>query len=227
MQPKLRLEKERTKTRELRRMSIIEAAQKVFWEKGFENSTMQDIAVESSLGIATVFRYFPKKEKLIVAVAVEIVEAQKEVFAAIVHGEGSSYEKLGRLFDALNFFEDDLHQKHSKLIEAFEGYIAMANSPVEDIEQYQTIYAGMLELFTELGQLGAQDGTVRSDIDIVDTLLTMMNTFGHFSKKMAMVHGISELQTFVDDSRQFAILKNVFMEYLMPTSSDSQNHVRQ
>ncbi|MGZ7441484.1 TetR/AcrR family transcriptional regulator [Paenibacillus sp. TH7-28] len=216
MQPKLRLEKERTKTRELRRQSIIEAAKNVFMEKGFENSTMQDIALESSLGIATVFRYFPKKEKLIVAVASEIVEIQREFFAAIVYGEGTCYEKLSRLLDELNFFEQDLHQKNSKLIEAFESYVAMANSPVEDIGQYQTIYEEMMELFAELGNQGARDGTVRSDIDIVDTLLTMMNAFGNFSKKMAMVHGISELQTFVDESKQFAIMKSVFMEYLKP-----------
>ncbi|WP_018751939.1 TetR/AcrR family transcriptional regulator [Paenibacillus sanguinis] len=216
MQPKLRLEQERITTRELRRRSIIQAAQKVFWEKGFENSTMQDIAHECSLGIATVFRYFSKKEKLIVAVASEIVCAQKEVFADIVYSEGSCYEKLGRLFDALNFYEDDLHQRHSKLIEAFEGYIAMVGSPVEDIEHFQTVYAQMQELLSELGKLGVRDGTIRSDIDIVDTLLTMMNTFGHFSQKMAMIHDTTELQTFVDDSKQFIILKNVFMEYLKP-----------
>ncbi|PAD44071.1 hypothetical protein CHH54_03595 [Bacillus sp. 7520-S] len=216
MRPKLRLEKERIATRELRRQSIIKAAKKIFGEKGFENSTMQDIAQECNLGIATVFRYFSKKEKLIVAVALEIVDTQKEVFAEIVHGDGSCYEKLGRLFDALNFFEDHLHQQHSKLIEAFEGYIAMVGSPVEDIEHFQTVYRQMLELFSELGQQGVRDRTVRSDIDIVDTLLTMVNTFGHFSQKMAMVHGIEELQTFVDDSKQFLILKNVFMEYLKP-----------
>lgn len=69
----------------------------------------------------------------------------------------------------------------------------------------------MLGIFNELGELGVQDGTVRSDINISDTLLTMMNVFGNFSKKTAMIHGISGLQTFVEDSEQFTILKDIFI----------------
>ncbi|MEK5373437.1 TetR/AcrR family transcriptional regulator [Paenibacillus sp. FSL P2-0173] len=53
----------------------MEAAQIVFTNKGFEQATMQEIAKEAGLGVATIFRYFPKKEQLIVSVASKIVQS--------------------------------------------------------------------------------------------------------------------------------------------------------
>lgn len=177
---------------------------------------MQDIADASGLGVATVFRYFPKKEKVIVAVASDIVASHNEIFASILQSNGSGIDKLSRVFDMLNFFSDELQRKNSKLIEAFEVYIATSIPPPDNIGMYRSAYLELAELLRQIGEIGVQDGTIRSDIDVADTLLTLMSAFGHFSKKTAMIHGIEALQVFVEESKQFEIMKTVFLDYLEP-----------
>ncbi|SEK61014.1 TetR/AcrR family transcriptional regulator [Paenibacillus sp. OK003] len=197
-----------------RRTSIIEAAQIVFFNKGFEQATMQEIAAEASLGVATIFRYFPKKEQLIVAVASEIVQSEIEVFKGILHDQGTCYDKLERIFDTLIFFQQAEHQRNSKLIEAFECYVSMSKLPLDDMEIYQANYNKLITLFTELAELGEQDGSLRTDGNTRETINTMINVFGNFSKKMAMLNGIDAFQTQVNEVQQFNILKKLFLDHL-------------
>ncbi|WP_336782057.1 TetR/AcrR family transcriptional regulator [Paenibacillus illinoisensis] len=194
----------------------MEAAISIFTQQGFEKATMQEIATAASLGVATVFRYFPKKEHLIVAVASYIVQSEVVIFEKIVHGEGTCYEKLNEIFDTLIFFQLAEHQQNSKLIEAFECYVALSKEPVEHMELYQTEYNKIIALFTELAALGEQDRSVRASSNSVNILLTMMNVFGTFSKKMSMLEGIDAFNTRVDPSEQFNLLKGLFLESLKP-----------
>ncbi|WP_431088788.1 hypothetical protein [Paenibacillus sp. 8b26] len=95
----------------------------------------------------------------------------------IISGKGNCYDKLDRIFGALIFFQNTEHQRNSKLIEAFECYVAMSKQPLEDIEIYQAQYNKLIALFSELTLLGEQDGSVRTDHMTADTIITMMNIF--------------------------------------------------
>lgn len=44
-----------------RRQNIIQTAKSLFLEQGVQHVQMQDVATASGVGIATLFRYFPKK----------------------------------------------------------------------------------------------------------------------------------------------------------------------
>ena len=52
----------RAQQKQQRYQSIIATAKELFLERGVENIQMQDIATAAEIGIATLFRYFPKKE---------------------------------------------------------------------------------------------------------------------------------------------------------------------
>ena len=72
---------------EARRNEILEAAVKCFKEKGFHNTTMQDIYKETNLSAGAVYNYFKSKEDIVS----EAVEASKErnleVISAAASGE--------------------------------------------------------------------------------------------------------------------------------------------
>ncbi|MFN3633241.1 helix-turn-helix domain-containing protein, partial [Exiguobacterium profundum] len=61
----------RQQNKEERVQLIIQEAERLFIENGFEKVQMQDIADAAGIGVATLFRYFPKKDQLIVAAAVK------------------------------------------------------------------------------------------------------------------------------------------------------------
>lgn len=200
--------------RQKRRTAIIEAATAVFARQGFEQTTMQEIANEAILGVATIFRYFPKKEHLIVEVAANIVHSEIEILQDVLHAEGTCYEKMERIFDTLVFYHQAHYQQNSKLIEAFECYVVLSKAPLENLQIYQDEYDQLIHLFTELAHLGERDGSVRTDMNTVDTLITMMNVFGNFSKKMSMLHDTDAFNTRVDLNQQFNILKTTFLSAL-------------
>ncbi len=64
--------KEREKER--RRQQIIVAAKRVFSEKGFSKSTMEDIATEAELSPGTLYLYFKNKEELYASLSLRILQ---------------------------------------------------------------------------------------------------------------------------------------------------------
>lgn len=48
--------------------SILDAAEKLFFEKGYENVSMDDIATETELEINTLNLYFESKEEIYLAI---------------------------------------------------------------------------------------------------------------------------------------------------------------
>lgn len=65
----------RTKS-EARRQAIVETAVEAFRERGFDATSMSDIAVRVGGSKATLYSYFPSKEALFVAVMHDAVKAQ-------------------------------------------------------------------------------------------------------------------------------------------------------
>lgn len=67
----------RTKS-ESRRQAIVETAAEAFRERGFDATSMSDIAVRVGGSKATLYSYFPSKEALFVAVMHHAVKAQAQ-----------------------------------------------------------------------------------------------------------------------------------------------------
>ncbi|MFG2371191.1 TetR/AcrR family transcriptional regulator [Streptomyces sp. NPDC048504] len=55
--------------KENRRTQILDAAQRCFVRDGFHRTSMQDILTEAGLSAGAVYRYFPSKDDIIVAIA--------------------------------------------------------------------------------------------------------------------------------------------------------------
>lgn len=73
--------KEREKQQ--RREEIIQAAEKVFFSKGFEKSTMDDIAERAELSKGTLYLYFKSKEDLHMAVARKAIGLLNSITSAV------------------------------------------------------------------------------------------------------------------------------------------------
>ncbi|RNB66258.1 TetR/AcrR family transcriptional regulator [Brevibacillus invocatus] len=115
---------------------MVLTAEKLFLESGLDCVQMQDIADAEGIGVAALFRYFPKKERLIVAVAVSSLEKNVEHFKRIANGKGSFYERLEQVLDFLMGDHTEQISKSAKFREAFESYASFAKNPFDGIEDY-------------------------------------------------------------------------------------------
>ena len=71
------------------RTQILEAARRCFVREGFHRTSVQDVFAESGRSAGAVYRYFPKKDDMIVAVATQNLDGVTEVLRAVLDaGDG-------------------------------------------------------------------------------------------------------------------------------------------
>lgn len=61
----------RIREKELRRRQILDAAREIFFEKGFEGTTIDDIARNTELSKGAIYLYFPSKEEIYITLMEE------------------------------------------------------------------------------------------------------------------------------------------------------------
>ncbi|WP_181871652.1 TetR/AcrR family transcriptional regulator [Sphaerisporangium album] len=90
----------RERTRRTVQKEIAEAAQRLFVERGYEATTIDDVAAEVGMSPRSVFRYFATKEDIVVGklgfVAEEMLQALRDRPA-----DEPVWESLRRIFDLL------------------------------------------------------------------------------------------------------------------------------
>ncbi|GIO29451.1 TetR family transcriptional regulator [Paenibacillus albilobatus] len=214
---KTRWDREREEAKQQRVSLMLEAAQRVFNRKGLDKATMQDVATEAHMGVATVFRHFPKKDKLIVAVATKIIDSQTETFEEILHRPGTCYERLEQMLDVFIGFVGDHHSENTKLIEAFESYAAQSREPLEDLPVYSAAVGRIQSSLSQILKDGVNDGSLRSDLPLEETIATVTNAFGQFAKKLSLQNSIPMLQPNIEPVKQLEILKSMILSYLKAT----------
>ncbi|MEA3463233.1 MAG: TetR/AcrR family transcriptional regulator [Bacteroidota bacterium] len=153
--------KEREKQQ--RREEIVQAAEKVFFSKGFELATMDDIAAEAELSKGTLYLYFKSKEDLHMALARKSIQMLNKRTTEATEGEGNALEKLGRMGRATIEFSQT-HPDHMKAIMILEEMEPMAfNATTSDVHQmvYEESTVGSVVMLVEQG---VQEKQIRSDI---------------------------------------------------------------
>lgn len=73
---------------------IMSAAEQLFSSKGFYQTTMRDIAKAAEFGVGTVYKFFPSKEKLYLAVIENKMQELVEKIRREIAGEADALAKI-------------------------------------------------------------------------------------------------------------------------------------
>jgi AcrR family transcriptional regulator len=85
-----------------KRTAIMEAALKLFTERGFHGTSTAQISKEAGVATGTLFNYFPTKEDLINSLYIEV--------------KGQLSQNMGKEIEAQSTFQDNLRKMWSNLI---------------------------------------------------------------------------------------------------------------
>lgn len=153
--------KEREKQQ--RREEIMQAAEEVFFSKGFEKSTMDDVAEKAELSKGTLYLYFKSKEDLHMAVARKAINLLRKYTSKASEGEGTALEKLGQLGRACIEFSRT-HPDHMKAIMTLEEVepqrISLSTSDVQDMIYNESTVGAVIQVVEQ----GVKEKLIRSDI---------------------------------------------------------------
>lgn len=85
----------------IHRKNISQIAEKLFMEKGIENTSMNDIARESGYSKASLYVYFKDKEELVAVLVLESMEKLYEYLSKAVNTQGDFYHRYLEICEAL------------------------------------------------------------------------------------------------------------------------------
>ncbi|MFJ7638467.1 MULTISPECIES: TetR/AcrR family transcriptional regulator [unclassified Peribacillus] len=204
----------REKNKKHRTEQIILAAEELFSEKGLYDVQMQDVATKANVGIATLFRYFPKKENLIVEVAVFILSNFQDDLKKIADSEKNAYEKFEELFEYFLEIANGPARKVTLFREAFESYSSYKNEPLENIESYIDIQKELSREIFKIIKQGVEDDSLRSDINMELALQTITNCFSIFSTRITLHEKVAIPSSGITPIDQQQFLKEMFLHYI-------------
>lgn len=160
--------KERERNR--RRNEIIDAAEKLFFTKGYDSVTMDDIAVETELARGTLYLYFKNKEDIYVVIALRAAHILNRMFKECMNDRMTGIEKA-RTF-SLTY--SDFNRKYPGYYKAYYHSRLFNNENSPELEELRKIRVESFRMCVGAFAEGKNDGTVRDDIDPVKTTLIMM-----------------------------------------------------
>ncbi|MFI9820510.1 TetR/AcrR family transcriptional regulator [Streptomyces sp. NPDC052013] len=139
--------------------ALLDAAAAVFVTSGV-HAPVRDIAAEAGVGLGTIYRHFPTRADLIIAVYRHQVDACAEAGPDLLATSTSPHAALGRW---INLFVDFLVTKH--------GLAAVLQA---DSTGFETLHAYFLDrlvpVCTELLDAASAAGEIRAGIDAYELL---------------------------------------------------------
>ncbi|WP_433523542.1 TetR/AcrR family transcriptional regulator [Nocardia pseudovaccinii] len=144
--------------------TLLDAAAAAFVESGVD-VPVRDIAAQAGVGIGTIYRHFPTRADLIVAVYRHQVEACADAGPTLLANSGTPHAALGRW---INLFVDFLVTKHG-LAEALQS----------DDPAFETLHAYFLDrlvpVCAQLLDAATAVGEIRPDMDPYELLRAVGN----------------------------------------------------
>lgn len=206
--------------KKLKTERIIEVAIKLFSEHGFEQTSMQKIADEAEIGVATLFRYFPKKEILIVAVIEHAIKQMVPLFTSISQRKQNGLQKMEAIIDTYIAYLVSAKRAPVILLENFDYYAAYHRLEPSLIKQIKLSYAKIGQLIERTIHDGIEDGSIALTKEQTMHAMTIMNLFGTAIKKhsfnMLLDTGIFPIPT----EAELKSMKALILRYL--TQSQKQ-----
>ena len=139
------IQERKKRERERRRQQIIVAAKRVFSEKGFLKTTMEDIAKEAELSPGTLYLYFKNKDELYASLSLRILQYMNIRLKDVKKEEDSNPEqKIASIKEALY----DVYQ--------FDPMILISMFRLQSSETIKNLSLPLLENITELSRHSLQ-----------------------------------------------------------------------
>jgi len=154
----------RTREKARRRQEILQAAREVFFEKGFHQATVDDVAAQAEVSKGTIYLYFESKESILAHLLLEgltlLLAQLNEAYAA--DQRLTAEERLWRLGRTYLDFSQ-AHPNYFRLMMAFDRGRFREHISPELYEQILQQSMHSLELVTQTMRQGVQAGDFSCD----------------------------------------------------------------
>lgn len=162
--------------KEIKRKDIINAAERVFFSKGFENASMDEVAKEAEFSKRTVYLYFNSKEQIYFEIMIRGYRLMIQMIENSFQTKPprNALEELRNIFFTFFEFSRD-YPEYFKAIMEYETKDSNDQLSVKDESKAECYWLGEMifgYLFRAL-QKGVAEGTLRSGLDTEQAALIL------------------------------------------------------
>lgn len=173
--------------------SIIDAALRVFGEKGYYNATISEIARAAGVSEATIYEYFGSKEDLLFAIPGEITRQAVQFLEGMTpYIKGAANKIRAIVYGYYNLYKNNPHYSSLVLLNLKH------NRKFMDAEGYQAVKRAAGFLLDAIRE-GMESGEFREDIDPYLVRSIILGTIEHIFFRWHLKERKEELTDFVDD----------------------------
>ncbi len=168
-----------------RRNTIIDAAEKLFFNKGFASTTIDEVAEIVELSKGTIYLYFKSKEELYCAIIQRAMDIMKEMFKEAYCTKGNGLTRIYAV--GMAFYQ--FYKKYPHYFEALfhrelnNAIMSKENSQFEDLMMQGE---EMFQMAVNIIQDGVADGSIRPDIDPYKAALALDGIFSGLLRVLSL-----------------------------------------
>ncbi len=154
----------REREKERRRRTILKAAKKLFFKKGLESTTMDEVAEKAELSKGTLYLYFQSKEILALSIIKETSDLlNREIRAAADSGK-SGIQRIIDITEALtDFFRK--RRKEFQFFRYMDSITASLGSENDILLDWKSGVEELIQVVLAVVLEGMEDGSIRKDVE--------------------------------------------------------------
>lgn len=170
---KLSFQNLKKQEKEQRREYIINAAEKLFLDKGYDNVPMNDIADKVGVNRATLYLYFKNKDSLYFAVLLRGLYLMRNAFQKAIKEDQNGLERLIAICNAFFSYYQEYPEYYIEL------YYARARSfdidEIESADEQMVVAQELMDAICNSIKMGINDGSMKKDLEPVKTAVFVVN----------------------------------------------------
>jgi AcrR family transcriptional regulator len=173
-----------------KQIQILQVAEKLFAEKGFDGTSIRNIAKEAGINIAMVSYYFGSKEKMLEALIFSRTSDLKMQLENILKAESEPMEKLDQLLD-LYIARVSKNRCLYQIVNSESANVKRALS----LKSFTEVKKRNLESLQLIIAQGQEKGIFRKDINVSLIPATIFGTYFQFYTGKALYEEVFNLNT--------------------------------
>jgi AcrR family transcriptional regulator len=178
-----------------KQIQILDVAEQLFAEQGFEGASVRDIAKDADVNVAMISYYFGSKEKLLEAVFIRRASEIKLQIESMIQNEMlSPMEKIEHLVDT--YIERLVNRQNFHKLMVREQMLKK-ESPI--CNQIMDIKKRNQEMIRSIIKDGQSKGVFKNDIDIPLMMVTMIGTANQLITTQHIYRELNNLQDMPED----------------------------
>lgn len=197
----------------VKRDALLEKGFELFTSKSIESVSMQNIADAAGCGIATLYRYFDKKQGFVIEVAAkkwsEFLEQNQKRHANANLDDMTAVELFELYLDAFLV----LYCRHKDLLrfnQMFNLYLGSVGTDSAALKPYNDVISKIAALFRMMYERAKQDKTIRTDIPEEEMFSTTLHLMLAAVTRYA-VGLVYKPETGSDEIKELETLKNMML----------------